>query len=47
MMPCRTCRTDDQRVLDIRAFVELTAANELDVIRHSPAMAGLEPPVHR
>jgi hypothetical protein len=24
---------------DIRAFLELTAANELDVIRHSPAMA--------
>jgi hypothetical protein len=24
---------------DIRAFVELTAANELDVIRHSPEMA--------
>jgi hypothetical protein len=24
---------------DIRAFTELTAANELDVIRHNPAMA--------
>jgi catechol 2,3-dioxygenase-like lactoylglutathione lyase family enzyme len=32
-----TTRTPPER--DIRAFVELTAANELDVIRHSPAMA--------
>jgi len=30
-------RTPPER--DIRAFLELTAANELDVIRHSPAMA--------
>jgi catechol 2,3-dioxygenase-like lactoylglutathione lyase family enzyme len=32
-----TTRTPPER--DIRAFLELTAANELDVIRHSPAMA--------
>ena len=30
-------RTPPER--DIRAFTELTAANELDVMRHSPAMA--------
>jgi hypothetical protein len=32
-----TTRTPPER--DIRAFLELTAANELDVIQHSPAMA--------
>lgn len=32
-----TTRTSPER--DIRAFLELTAANELDVIRHSPAMS--------
>ena len=32
-----TTRTPPER--DIRAFLELTAANELDVIRHSPATA--------
>ena len=32
-----TTRTPPER--DIRAFLELTAANELDVIGHSPAMA--------
>jgi hypothetical protein len=32
-----TTRTPPER--DIRAFLELTAANELDVIRQSPAMA--------
>jgi hypothetical protein len=30
-------RTPPER--DIRTFLELTAANELDVVRHSPAMA--------
>ncbi len=34
-----TGRTHTPPETDIRAFTELTAANELDVIRHSPAMA--------
>jgi hypothetical protein len=34
-----TGTTDTPPERDIGAFVELTAANELDVIRHSPAMA--------
>jgi catechol 2,3-dioxygenase-like lactoylglutathione lyase family enzyme len=34
-----TGRTHLPPELDIRAFTELTAANELDVIRHNPAMA--------
>jgi hypothetical protein len=36
-------RTPPER--DIRAFLELTAANELDVIRHNPAMAVEHGPV--
>ena len=34
-----TGRTHTPPEADIRAFTELTAANELDVIRHNPAMA--------
>ena len=34
-----TGRTHTPPESDIRAFTELTAANELDVIRHNPAMA--------
>jgi hypothetical protein len=34
-----TGRTHTPPELDLRAFAELTAANELDVIRHNPAIA--------